>query len=51
MTVLLNRWILWTLGLDEHFDGMPFASRVNAFDRVLGEAPPGSSTAPRPLIR
>lgn len=37
MTRLLNRWILWTLELDEFFDGLPFDSRVPAFDKVFSE--------------
>ncbi|WP_199931040.1 terpene synthase family protein [Streptomyces sp. CB02923] len=37
MVLLLNRWILWTLALDEFFDGLPFEDRVTAFDRVFGD--------------
>lgn len=38
MTLLLNRWILWTLQLDEYFEGLPFESRVSAWDEAFAES-------------
>jgi hypothetical protein len=38
MTVLLNRWILWTLELDEFLESLPFKRRVGAFDETLSES-------------
>lgn len=38
MTLLLNRWILWTLELDELLEGLPFESRVDTWDSTLGES-------------
>ncbi|MFJ5036147.1 hypothetical protein ACIQB5_51285 [Streptomyces sp. NPDC088560] len=34
--VLVNRWILWTLGVDDYFDQFPLEDRIQAYDAVLG---------------